>query len=99
MSMEIVDRLGKCIRSVGPQRHHLGASQAALLWPQQVRVVHCYKYGFHVCQEFYFILFFYFLLFRAVPVAYRSSQARFQIGATAAGLCHSHSDTRSKPHL
>ena len=32
---------------------------------------------------------FFFLLFRATPAAHGSSQARGQIGATAAGLCHS----------
>ena len=37
-----------------------------------------------------------FLLFRAVPVAYGSSQARDQIGAVAAGLCHSNSNARSE---
>ena len=31
--------------------------------------------------------------------AYGSSQARGQIGATAAGLHHSHSNARSEPHL
>ena len=30
---------------------------------------------------------FFFLLFRGAPVAYVSSQARGQIGATVAGLC------------
>ena len=38
---------------------------------------------------------FFFLLFRAVPAAYGASQARGQIGATAAGLHHSH--TGSQP--
>ena len=37
-----------------------------------------------------------FVLFKATPVAYRSSQGRHQIGATAAGLCYSHSNTRSR---
>ena len=41
--------------------------------------------------------FFFFLLFRAAPEAYRSSQARGLIGATAAG--HSHSHTGSEPCL
>ena len=34
---------------------------------------------------------FFFLLFRASPVAYGCSQARGRIGAAAAGLQHSHS--------
>ena len=44
-------------------------------------------------------LFIYVFLFRATPAAYGSSQARGQIGATAADLRHSHSNTRSEPHL
>ena len=39
------------------------------------------------------------LLFRAGSAACGSSQARGQIRAAAAGLHHSHSNTRSKPHL
>ena len=42
---------------------------------------------------------FLFLLFRAAPVAYGSSQARGRIGATAAGLHHSHSNAGSEPRL
>ena len=37
---------------------------------------------------------FYFLIFRAIPPAYRSSQARGWIRATASGLHHSHSNTK-----
>ena len=40
-----------------------------------------------------------FLLFRAKPTAYGSSQARGQIGAVAAGLHHSHSDAGSELRL
>ena len=43
--------------------------------------------------------FFFLLLFSAVFVAYRVSQARGLIGAAAAGLHHSHSHTRSELHL
>ena len=43
--------------------------------------------------------FFFFLLFRIIPVAYGSSQARGWIGATAACLHHSHSNARSEPCL
>ena len=42
-----------------------------------------------------FCLFFFF--FRATPGAYGSSQARNLIGAVAASLQHSHSNTRAKP--
>ena len=38
------------------------------------------------------------LLFRAAPAAYGSSQSRGQIGAAAAGLHHSHSNSRSLTH-
>ena len=40
-----------------------------------------------------------FAFFRAEPEAYGSFQARGQIGATAASLYHSHSNTGSEPHL
>ena len=45
------------------------------------------------------ILFFIFLLFRAAPAAYGDSQARGLIGATAASLPHSHSNTGSQLRL
>ena len=41
----------------------------------------------------------FFCLFRATPAAYGSAQARGQIGAAAASLHHSHSNTGSQPHL
>ena len=44
------------------------------------------------------IFFFFFLLFRASPIAYRSSQARSQIRAIDAGLPHSHSSMGSEPY-
>ena len=42
---------------------------------------------------------FFFLHFRAIPMAYGSSQARGQIRAAAAGLHHSHSNSGPEPHL
>ena len=42
---------------------------------------------------------FFFCLFRYTPGAYGSSQTRGQIGATAGGLHHSHSNVGSKLHL
>ena len=45
------------------------------------------------------ILFLFLLLFRAAPAAYRGSQARGLIGATAAGLLQSYSNARSQPRL
>ena len=49
-------------------------------------------------HSFYFL---FFALSRAIPMAYGSSQARGQIRAAAAGLCHSHrhSHARSEPRL
>ena len=54
---------------------------------------------FYFLFIFIFILFYFILLFRAAPAAYGSSQARGQIGATAAGLHHSHSSLGSEPRL
>ena len=55
------------------------------------------EFSFHV---FLFLSFFFFFwLFRAAPMAYGSSQARCQIRFAAAGPCHSHNNTRSKPYL
>ena len=47
----------------------------------------------------FFLFFFFFCLFRAIPTAYGSSQARGQIRAIAAGLHHSHSNVGSEPCL
>ena len=47
----------------------------------------------------WFIYLLFFGLFRAVPSAYRSSQAKGWIRASATGLHHSHSHARSQPHL
>ena len=38
-------------------------------------------------------------LFKPTPMAHGSCQARGRIGAADASLCHSHSSTRSEPHL
>ena len=48
--------------------------------------------------RFVFLVFlvFVFCLFRVVPATYGGSQARGQIGAAAAGLHQSHSNTRSE---
>ena len=43
--------------------------------------------------------FIYLFIFMAIPVAYRSSQARGQIRAAAASLHHGHGHTRSEQHL
>ena len=44
-------------------------------------------------------IFIFFCLLRAVPTPYGGSQAKVRIGATAAGLCHSYSDSGSEPCL
>ena len=51
-------------------------------------------------MSLFIYLFIYLLVFlRVAPVAYGGSQAKGQIGAVTAGLCHSHSHARSEPHL
>ena len=42
---------------------------------------------------FFFFFFWYFVFSRATPAAYVGSQARGLIGAVAAGLCQSHSNS------
>ena len=49
---------------------------------------------------FYFILFYFCpFFFRATPKSCGSSQARGQVWAIAASLCHSHRNMGSEPHL
>ena len=55
-------------------------------------------YSLNVLRNEDFIYLFIFI-FRAVSVAYGSSQARGQIGATDASLDHGHSNARSELHL
>jgi len=45
------------------------------------------------------VLRFFLLFFRATPMTYGGSKVRGLIRAVAAGLYHSHSNTRSKPCL
>ena len=55
-----------------------------------------------ITSFFFFFFFFFFCLFAvswATLTAYGGSRARSLIGAAAAGLCQSHSNLRSKPHL
>ena len=51
------------------------------------------------CFCFTFFFFLVFCLLGATPTAYEGSQARGQIGAEAAGLHHSHSNSGAKLHL
>ena len=53
--------------------------------------------SFHVLIAHFF--YFLFLFFRATPEVYGSFQVRGQIEAAAAGLCHSHGNAESEPHL
>ena len=57
------------------------------------------RFFLFVCFGFFCLFVFFFLLFRAAPMAYGGFHARGKIGAVAAGLCHSHSNTESEPHL
>ena len=60
---------------------------------------HCNKLRGYLEHCFSFFPFFFFLVFRALPKAYGSSQARGRIGAVPASLHHSLSNARSKPCL
>ena len=51
---------------------------------------------FLICDIVVYALFFFLM---AAPVAYGSFQTSNPIRAVAAGLYHSHSNTRSKPYL
>ena len=48
---------------------------------------------------FIYLFIYYFLLFRATPMAYGGSQARGEIGTVAAGLYQSHSNVGSELRL
>ena len=50
-------------------------------------------------QMIFVCVFFFFFLFRDIPMAYGHSHARGQIGAAAFSLCHGHSKARSEPRL
>ena len=54
---------------------------------------------FLCCEKVFYLLIYLFWLFRAAPAAYGGSQVRGLIGAVAIGLCHIHSNARSKPCL
>ena len=61
---------------------------------------------FLICLTFFLFVFFcFFFFFGFLPFlgpllwAYGGSQARGQIRAVVTGLCHSHSNSGSKPHL
>ena len=62
-------------------------------------ISHERSFVYFFAYSLYFILSYNFFFFRAASVAHGVSQARGLIGATAAGLRHSHSNMRSKLHL
>ena len=68
------------------------------MYPLCMSVLLIFKY-LSVPHILFFMLSFFFLLFRAVSAAHGGSQARDQIGAVATGLHHSHSNTGSELHL
>ena len=64
------------------------------IWERYIRAM---IKGVRESNEIFFFCLFAFS--RAVPTAYGDSQARGLIGARATGLCQSHSNTESEPHL
>ena len=55
-----------------------------------------------MCDPYFYFIYLFFCLFafsRATPVAYGDSQARGLIRAVATGLCQSHNNVGSAPHL
>ena len=75
------------------------------LMTNEVEYFFMYLFAIHVSSlvkdlfRYFAHFFFFFFHFWATPAAYGGSQARGLIRATAVGLCHSHSDTRSELHL
>ena len=88
-----------------PDPSHHDICFGLLQWPDFLLLISSAVYvlpGFQInLFHFLFILFYFilFLLFRTTHTAYGGSQARGQIRATAASLCHSHSNSGSKPRL
>ena len=64
-----------------------------------VETLHIFDCIYSKVPDFFFFLSFGCCVLRAALLAYGDSQARDLIGAVAAGLCHSHSNTRSETHL
>ena len=58
-----------------------------------------YKQYYETQWKFFFVCVCVFCLFRAVPAAYRVSQARGLIRAVVTGLCQSHSNKGSEPRV
>ena len=62
-------------------------------------ILTCIHYNYIFSPTLSSVFFFVFCLFMAAPKAYGGSQARGLIGAIAAGLHHSHSNSGSEPSL
>jgi len=82
--------------------HSLGACEKRrstnhLVWSYKPSLKHSSARTMWSAGDDYY--FFVFCLFSAALAAYGGSQARGRIATVAAGLCHSHSNARSKPCL
>ena len=90
---EAIESSGVCGKLVCPYFFSLGYCGSA---PDNAK----YKCGL---QSQIFLkrpdFFFFVSLFRAASAVHGNSQVRGRIGATAAGLCHSHSNSEYKPYL
>ena len=76
---------------------HETLEQEKLIYDDQIQS--SLKVGLGLMRQTEWIIWlytFFCLFFRATPAAHGGSQARGLIGATATGLCHSHSHARSK---
>ena len=69
------------------------------VWPRMERDMVITSEGTRIDSLFLFFFLVLFFFLRAAPVAYGGFQARGRMGATAASLHHSHSDSGSEPHL
>ena len=85
------------IWTLANSRHSVCSFLGRELSPLNITVLSLFFFLFFLPSFIFFSLA--FLLFRAAPAAYGSSQARGQIRDVAAGLCHSHSNAGSKLHL
>ena len=75
---------------------HLKHPVMAVVSQYKARIVECFDP--FILNSFLCVSFFLPFL-GPLPEAYGGSQARGLIGAVAAGLCHSHSNAGSEPHL
>ena len=88
-----------CEGSLGVQRTTIDISTGVSQTVQPVATIG--SHSIHPLKGFFgFFFFFSFLFFfRVTPTAYGGSQARGPIRAVATDLHHSHTNSRSEPHL